>query len=112
MSEEKRQLVEVIAALRSDIEDAILEGNSKNVKFDLEEIEVDLKVSITDKSSDKVDGKAGFNIMGLVNLGVGNEISNENTEEFAHTIKLRLTPKVKDPETGEYVKPKNVSGRD
>ena len=112
MSEDKRQLVEVVAALRSDIETAILEGEGKDVKFDLEEIEVDLKVSITDKSSGTFGGKAGFNIMGLATFGVDAKDVNETSEEFVHTVKLRLTPKVKDPKTDEYVKPKNISARD
>ena len=112
MSVDKRQLVEVVSALRSDIEAAIEEGEGKNVKFDLEEIEVDLKVCITDGKTDKEGGKAGINILGFVNFEYGGDKTKQVSEEFAHTIKLRLTPKVKNPTTGEYEKPKNIAGRD
>lgn len=112
MSTGNRQLVDVISALRSDIEAAIVEGEGKKVKFDLEDIEVDLKVSITNGETDKEGGKAGVNILGFVNFEYGGDKSKQASEEFAHTIKLRLTPKVKNPKTGEYEKPKNISGRD
>ena len=48
MSEDQRQLVGIIAALRADIEAAIAEGEIKKVKFDLLEAEVELKVAISE----------------------------------------------------------------
>lgn len=112
MSEKKPQLVEVIAGLRSDIQAAIQEGQGKDVKFDLEDIEVELKAAITESDETKAHGKFTVKIAGLLEVGGGVDKAVKDQEAYVHTIKLRLSPKVKDPVTGEYVKPKNIAGRD
>lgn len=112
MSSDKRQLVEVIAALRSDIEAAIEEGEGKNVKFDLGEAEIELKAAIIQSDETKGHAKFAVKIAGLVEIGGGVDKAVKDQEEYVHTIKLRLQPKVKDPKTGQYIQPKNVSGRD
>ena len=112
MSAGKRQLVEVVAALRSDLEAAIAEGVGKSVKFDLGEIEVELKASITEGDESKGGGKISFNIAGFFGAETGGDKVDKKSEEYAHTIKLKLLPKVKDSKTGEYVPPRNISGRD
>lgn len=112
MSAGKRQLVEVIAALRSDLEAAIAEGENKAVKFDLDGIELELKASITEGDENKGGGKISFNIAGFFGGETGGDKVDKKSEEYAHTIKLKLLPKVKNPETGEYVQPRNISGRD
>ena len=102
MSEKKPQLVEVIAGLRSDIQAAIEEGKDKDVKFDLNEIEVELKAAITESDETKAGGKFTVKIAGLVDIGGGVDKAVKDQEEYVHTIKLKLLPKIKDPDTGEY----------
>ena len=102
MSEKKPQLVEVIAGLRSDIQAAIEEGEGKTVKFDLNEIEVELKVGLTQSDATTAGGKFTVKIAGLVDIGGGVDKKTIDQEEYVHTIKLKLQPKVKDPETGKY----------
>lgn len=102
MSAGKRQLVEIVAALRSDIEAAIAEGMNKNVKFDLDEIEVELHTQITKTGDLKINGGVEFKVLGFEVGSAGVEGTGSYSKEDAHTIRLKLKPKVKNPENGEF----------
>ncbi|HMT94189.1 trypco2 family protein [uncultured Thiothrix sp.] len=99
MSTGSRQLVEIITALRSDIEAAIKEGEGKIVRFDLEEVEVELHTQIT-KSGNGVAGvEVEFKVLGF-DLGKASaEAAGEYAKEQAHTIRLKLKPKRINPST-------------
>ncbi len=93
MNEGKRQLVEVIAALRSDLEAAMVEGENKNVRFDLEEVEVELHTQITNSGDLTVNGGVEFKILGFELGKAGVEGKGSYGKENAHTIHLKLKPK-------------------
>lgn len=99
MSTDTRQLVEIITALRSDIEAAIKEGEGKAVRFDLEEVEVELHTQIT-KSGNGVAGvEVEFKVLGF-DLGKGSaEMAGHVAKEDVHTLHLKLKPKHINPST-------------
>jgi hypothetical protein len=94
MGDGKRQLVEIIAALRSDLEAAIAEGVGKSVKFDLDEIEVELHTQITKTGDLKINGGVEFKILGFELGSAGVEGTGSYSKENAHTIRLKLKPKL------------------
>lgn len=99
MSTGSRQLVEIITALRSDIEAAITEGEGKAVRFDLEEVEVELHTQIT-KSGEGVAGvEVEFKVLGFDLGKAKGEGTGSVAKENAHTIRLRLKPKRINPST-------------
>lgn len=101
MSTGSRQLVEIITALRSDIEAAITEGEGKAVRFDLEEVEVELHTQIT-KSGEGVAGvEVEFKVLGFDLGKAKGEGTGSVAKENAHTIRLRLKPSINDPKTGK-----------
>ena len=92
MSVGKRQLVEVISALRSDIEAAIQEGEGEDIKFDVSEIEVDLQTQITKSGDVNINGGVEFKILGYEIGKAGGEIQGQFSKEDSHTIRLKLKP--------------------
>jgi len=102
MSAGKRQLVEVISALRSDIEDAINEGEGKDIKFDVNEIEIDLQTQITKSGDVNINGGVEFKILGYELGKAGGEVKGQYSKEDSHTIRLKLKPKRWDEKTKTY----------
>ena len=92
MSTGKRQLVEIISALRSDIEAAIQEGEGEDINFDVNEIEVDLQTQITKSGDVNINGGVDFKILGYEVGKVGGDIKGHYSKEDSHTIKLKLKP--------------------
>ena len=87
VSKDNRQLVEVIAGLRSDIQAAIEEGKGKAVRFDLNEVEVELKAAITQSDETKAGAKFTVKIAGLVDIGGGVDKTVKDQDDYVHTIK-------------------------
>ena len=102
MSEGKRQLVEIIRALRSDIEAAVEEGEGQKVKFDVNEIEIDLQTQITKGGEGSANGEVEFKVLGFELGKVGGEAKGQYSKQDSHTIKLKLKPKRWDVEAQEY----------
>lgn len=100
MSAEQRELVGIIAALRADIEAAIAEGEGKKIKFDLSDAEVELKVAISEGKDQKVGGKFSFKVWG-VGAELGGEQTEKQAQDYAHTVRLKLKPKMRNAE-GKY----------
>lgn len=101
MSTGSRQLVEIITALRSDIEAAIKEGEGKAVRFDLEEVEVELHTQIT-KSANGIAGvEVEFKVLGFDLGKASGEVTGSVAKENAHTIRLKLKPSISDSKTGK-----------
>lgn len=93
MSAGKRQLVEVISALRNDIEEAIEQGEGEKVKFDVNEIEIDLQTQITKTGDLKVNGGVEFKILGFEIGKAELEANGQYSKADSHTIRLKLKPK-------------------
>jgi Trypsin-co-occurring domain 2 len=79
MSGDAGDLADAIAALRSDLESAIREGQGKDVQFGLGEIELTLQLVATKYGG----GKIGWSV-----LGVDAGAQSERT----HVVKLTLKP--------------------
>ena len=102
MSVGKRQLVEVISALRSDIADAIKEGEGKDIKFDVNEIEIDLQTQITRSGDLSINGGVEFKILGYELGKASAEAKGQYGKQDSHTIKLKLKPKRWNKSTKSY----------
>lgn len=103
MSVGKRQLVEIISALRSDIADAIKEGEGKGIKFDVNEVEVDLQTQITKSGDVSINGGVEFKILGYELGKASAEAKGQYSKQDSHIIKLKLKPKRWDEEAKTYV---------
>lgn len=82
-------LAEMIENLRSELQVALESGAKKTVQFDLEKVELELKVVVSRKA--KAEGGIAFWV-----LKAGANV--EGGRDAAHTFKLTLTPM--DPVTG------------
>lgn len=102
MSTGKRQLVEIISALRSDIEAAIQEGEGEDIKFDVSEIEVDLQTQIIKGGDVNINGGVEFKILGYELGKASAEAKGQYSKQDTHTIKLKLKPKRWDEKTEAY----------
>jgi hypothetical protein len=80
MSGDAGDLAGAIAALRADLESAIREGDGKDVKFELGEIELTLQLIATKHGG----GKVGWSVLGI---DAGAESAR------THAVKLTLTPR-------------------
>lgn len=76
-------LPQVIEALRKDLNQAIEQGKGQVVQFDVNEIEVELRVAL--EESRKGDGSLGFAV-----FKVGGSFDDKTIK--GHTIKLKLKP--------------------
>jgi hypothetical protein len=76
-------LSEMIETLRQELQAAQAQGSRQAVAFNIEKVELELKVAVSRKN--KADGKIAF---WVINAGGGTERSGEST----HTFKLTLTP--------------------
>jgi hypothetical protein len=84
MAEQDLELKDVIRNLRKELVAAIEEGKEETIKFKLDSIDLELKVTV--KQAEKT--QAGFKAYIFSLVG-----SKETAIERVHTIRLRLTPK-------------------
>lgn len=106
----KFQLVEVIQELRQSLAVASDEGQGKDIRFDVNNVEVELQVAVEKSVSGKGGSKFDFWVLG----GVDAEVSGNYKKAATHKIKLNLTPlddKNPDPETGGPGKIKIKGGK-
>ncbi len=75
-------LADMIAALRRELEVAQKNSAGKLIAFDVEKVELELKVAVTQRKK----GQAGIEFY----VKVGGELEKSN--ETAHTFKLTLLP--------------------
>lgn len=87
MPENDYELASVIAQLRQQLQEAIAEGKDEDLRFKVQEIEVELKCSL--KSEDGVGGGVKF---WVINADAKTAVSEENVQ----TVKLKLLPVGKD----------------
>ena len=88
MTEEGGDLVQAIAALRTDLQDAMAQGRGDDVQFGLGDVELTLQL-VADKHA---GGKIGWSV-----LGVDAGLKSERT----HVVKLTLKPHYRKPD-GTY----------
>jgi hypothetical protein len=91
MSRDVGDLAEAIAALRADVESAIVEGRGREVQFGLGEIELTLQLVATKHGG----GKIGWSVLGI-DAGAGNQRT--------HAVKLTLQPLHRMPDGGYAAK--------
>ena len=77
------ELATAIENLRAQLQQAIKEGDDKDLRFEVQDIEVELKCCV--KSEEGLNAGAKFYIF---NVGASGKISDETVQ----TIKLKLRP--------------------
>ena len=83
MPEEEIELADAIANLRGQLQAAIKEGDGKDLRFEVKDIDVELKCCV--KKAAEVNGGVKF---WVINAGGKGTVSNE----FVQTVKLKLGP--------------------
>jgi hypothetical protein len=82
--DQELELNKVVKKLRAELQAAVEEGDGKNVRFQMDAIELELKVVVKDKGA--AEGGIKFYVF---NFGAKAEVENEQ----ALSIKLKMTPK-------------------
>jgi len=77
-------LSDLIAHLREELSQALIEGKSETTKFEIQEIGLELSVAVTKK----LDGKGGVNF-GVVTFDASSAIDQVKTQK----ISLKLKPR-------------------
>ena len=83
MAEKELGLAEAIQQLRNELNEAVSEGKGKGMRFQIREIDVELKCLVKNKTG----GKAGIKFW-----VVTTEAKGFNTSEAVQTVKLKLLP--------------------
>ena len=95
------ELSKMLASLRTELSKAQLEGEGKDVKFAVEDVELELQLTVTEEGG----GKAGVKFWVVSAEAAGKEIS-----QSVQKIKLKLTPEPAG-EAGESLKVARRGGR-
>jgi hypothetical protein len=90
MAHEKFPLQQMIKSLRLQLEQAIVDGQQSDLRFEVGTIELELKVVATSEAG--VDGGLGWSIL---KFGAKSSEKDENV----HTLRLTLAPRTKVGET-------------
>jgi hypothetical protein len=99
MADGKIQLGAVLEQLRSELWEQVLTAGSQELQFEVESVELELKVGVT-RGGD-VSAKAKFWVL---ELGAGGNAKSEETQ----TVKLKLKPRVRGAAKGS----ETLIGRD
>jgi hypothetical protein len=78
------ELAEVVQRLREEVEHAVERGRDKKLKFDLEEVQLELQVAVTREGS----GKTGFKLW-VVDAEVGAKLAQTQTQKVVLKLKPR-----------------------
>lgn len=89
-------LGEMIAELRTELGGALLSPTQTGLRFEPTEIELELHVQVTRKSSAEGSGKFSFKVLDFVSLEAGGGGSLARETARSHTFKLKLRPEVLD----------------
>lgn len=85
------ELTELIGKLRTDLEAAMTEGEGRRLKFKVEMVELELKVTATRTA----DVKGGIEFW-VLSAGGSGKVESENVQ----SIKVRLAPQLPEPGPG------------
>lgn len=97
-----KPLADLIESLRSELQDARNRGAKEPLKFDIDEIELELDVKITKATSKEGSVKGGFKfkfwVVTEANAETTGNASNYSGREQTHRMKLKLRPNFDGPE--------------
>lgn len=81
-----------IQSLRQELSQAIVEGKEKDLRFELEPVELEFQVEVSWETGGSVEGKGGVKF-GVISLGeVSAKAEANRSQGTTHTIKLTLNP--------------------
>jgi hypothetical protein len=93
---QKLELSEVMKALREEIRQAQWAAQGHDIKFNLNNIEVEFQTVVEKEGGGEAGGKIKFWV-----LDIDAKASGKYKKAVTQKIKLSLTPKQLDPDTGE-----------
>ena len=87
-------LGEMIADLRRELEGALIPPTQKGLRFELKDIDLELQVQVTRKTSGEASGKFSFKVLDFVSVEAGGGGSHSRESGHSHTFRLKLKPEV------------------
>jgi hypothetical protein len=88
-------LAEVIRELRSELMDAVKAGEGESLRFEVQDLEVEMQVVVTKGASAGASGEVKFWVL----TKAGAEASAKYESSQIQKIKLKLRPKTDDGDT-------------
>ena len=85
--------------MRSDIEEAMAEGEGKKVRFKVNEIELELKTAIHKKGAGEGSIAVDFDVLGWQVLKGKSALKADISKEDVHIMRIKLEPKILKSET-------------
>ncbi len=93
---ERIELANMIEALREELSSAIEKGKEKPLRFELEAIDLEVKVTVSAAEEASGKTKAGFKFWIFAEAGAEAGGSLKRSSETVQTLKLRLLPRMGD----------------
>lgn len=85
-------LSDAIEALREQLQISMKAGDGKSLRFDIQDLELELQTMVTREATGKAGGKAGIKFW-LVSGEASSEVAGKLGSSSVQTIKLKLRPR-------------------
>jgi Trypsin-co-occurring domain 2 len=92
MAESEIPLADVIRQLREEMLTAVEAGKGHGLRFEVQDIEVELQVVATKGGSGELGGEGGVKLWVIGKAG--GKVAAEYSSSQVHTVKLKLRPKL------------------
>lgn len=92
-------MADFMRQLRSDLEDTIAEGDGKKLRFEVQEMDVELQVTATVDASAGAKGGGGLKLW-ILSGDASAEAKGAFGTKQVQTVRLKLKPQEEDPSGG------------
>ena len=98
MSKSEIPIADVVKRLRTELSTAIEAGKGEGLRFEVEDVEVEMQVVVTKSGAGKIGGEGGVELWVIGKAG--GEVSAEYESSQIQKVKLRLKPKLGEGKSG------------
>jgi hypothetical protein len=98
MSKSEIPLTDVVKRLRTELKKATEAGRGEGLRFEVEDIEVEMQVVVTKTGAGELGGEGGVELWVIGKAG--GKVSAEYESSQIQKVKLRLKPKLGKGKTG------------
>ena len=91
-------LGDMIKDLRRELERSLLPPAHTGLRFELKDIDLELQVQVTRKTSGGGDAKFSFRVLDFVSVEAGGKIDRSSESARSHTFRLKLKPELVGPD--------------
>ncbi len=95
MAEPEIPLTDVIRQLRRDLLSAMQAGEGESLRFEVQDLEVEMQVVVTRGGSGEVSGGGGVKLW-VLDAKAGSKLAGKYEASRLQKVKLRLRPKTED----------------